>query len=492
MADKRYYLAFDLGATSGRSILGCLEGGRLATEELTRFPNAMIRVGGHLYWNIYSLFEHIKDGLRAAARLGVVPESVGIDTWGVDFACISDDGGIIGLPVAYRDMALDGASTRFFAGVMPAGELYRRTGIQHMDFNSVFRFYGLKDSFAMKHASRLLFMPDALSYMLTGNAVMEYTIASTGSIIDPHRRAVDRELVERAGVNPDLLGRPVEAGTVIGCLAEDVAREAGLPRLPVVAVAGHDTASAVAAVPAENDRFAYLSSGTWSLMGIESPRPLINDVTAHYNITNEGGVDGTVRVLRNITGMWVLEQCLRAWKDQGCDYSYEDVVRMASEARPFGCFVDTDDRELVCPDNMPAAIDGYCARTGQRPPSGHGEYIRAVFESLALKYRYYFDIFRRISPHPLDVLHVIGGGSRNALLNRFTANAIGVPVIAGPAEASALGNILMQARATGAVDSLGALRSVVARSTEPVRYEPENEDEWGREFERYKNITNLK
>lgn len=492
MADKRYYLAFDLGATSGRSILGCLDCGRLVTEELTRFTNSMIRVGGHLYWNIYSLFEHIKEGLKAVARRGVVPESVGIDTWGVDFACISEDGCIIGLPVAYRDMALDGAASRFFAGVMPADALYGRTGIQHMDFNSVFRFYGLKDSFAMKHASRLLFMPDALSYMLTGNAVMEYTIASTGSIIDPRSRSVDRDLVSRAGISPDLLGHPVEAGTVIGLLTDDLAKETGLPRLPVVAVAGHDTASAVAAVPAADGNFAYLSSGTWSLMGIESPVPVIDDVTCRYNITNEGGVDGTVRVLRNITGMWVLEQCLKVWKEEGCDYSYADVVRLASEAEPFGCFIDTDDRELVCPDNMPEAIAGYCARTGQPAPSTHGECIRAVFESLAMKYRYYFDIFRRISPHPIDVLHVIGGGSRNALLNQFTANAIGVPVVAGPAEASAFGNILMQARATGAVASLGELRAVVARSTAPVSFAPEHGDEWSREFERYKIMTNLK
>ncbi|MDE6489955.1 MAG: rhamnulokinase [Muribaculaceae bacterium] len=491
MADKRYYLAFDLGATSGRSILGCLDGGRLVTEELTRFPNAMIRVGGHLYWNIYSLFDHIKDGLKAVARRGVVPESVGIDTWGVDFACVSEDGSIIGLPVAYRDMSLDGAAARFFAGVMPAAELYRRTGIQHLDFNSIFRFNELKSSFAMKHASRVLFLPDALSYMLTGNAVMEYTIASTGAILDPVRREVDRDLVMKAGISPDLLGTPVEAGTVIGHLSGDVARETGLPQLPVVAVAGHDTASAVAAVPAVNGDFAYLSSGTWSLMGIESPVPVIDSVTERYNITNEGGVDGTVRVLRNITGMWVLEQCLKVWKEAGTDYSYADVVRLAAGAEPFKCFIDTDDREFACPENMPEAIDRYCARTGQPAPASHGDYIRAVFESLAMKYRYYFDIFRQISPHPVEVLHVIGGGSRNALLNQFTANAICRPVVAGPAEASALGNILMQAKATGAIASLDELREVVACSTEPVRYEPESGDEWSREFERYKKITNL-
>lgn len=484
--DTNCYVAFDLGATSGRTILGRIADGRLTTQEVTRFPNAMYQLNGLLYWNIYSLFDHIKDGLRAVARMGVSPTSIGIDTWGVDFVSVDGDGAFIGLPTAYRSDITLGASKRFFDDVMSADRLYATTGIQHMDFNTIFRLNDLKNSTSIKNASKLLFMPDALSYMLTGKSVTEYTIASTGAILDPCSREVSAELIGSLGLSSDLFGPMVSPGTVIGTLLPSVSRETGLGAVPVVAVAGHDTASAVAAVPARTKNFAYLSSGTWSLMGIESPRPVINEITVKNNITNEGGVDGTIRLLKNITGMWIIEQCLKKWKEEGQSYSYPEMVSMAESAPEFTAFIDPDDAMFVCPSDMPAAIDEYCRKTGQRVPANHGEYVRVVFESLALKYRMVLDMLEALAPERIECLHIIGGGSRNALLNTFTASAIGRKVIAGPAEASALGNVLMQARASGQLSSLDDGRRLVADSIEQAVYEPVDVDKWSSAYHKYK------
>lgn len=489
--EKKYYIAFDLGATSGRTILGTLGcDGSLSTEELTRFPNSMLAIHGRLHWNIYSLFEHIKEGLRVASVRGIRPSSIGIDTWGVDFGCIAADGSIAALPRAYRDASTVGAHERFFRDVMSAHDLYSVTGIQHMGFNTIFQFNEQREDFAMRHADKIAFLPDLLAYLLTGNLVTEYTIASTGSLLDPVSRTFATGLLTRVGLDGSSFGAMVEPGTVVGVLTSEVARETGIGRVPVVAVAGHDTASAVAAIPAEGENWAYLSSGTWSLMGIESKVPVINELTETYNITNEGGVDRTVRLLKNITGMWLVEQCLKSWKGEGVTYSYPEMVKMAQEAEPFVCFLDPDAPDFVCPENMPAAMDAFCDRTGQRKPATHGEYIRAIFESLALTYRKVLDIFRKISPNQIEKLHVIGGGSKNMLLNSFTASATGLPVIAGPAECSALGNIMIQARADGEVASLQDMRRIIGRASSPVTVQPENIPLWEDAYCRY--ITTLK
>lgn len=490
--EKKHYLAFDLGATSGRTILGTLDSdGSLTTEELTRFPNSMISVHGRLHWNIYSLFEHIKDGLRAAAARGVTPRSVGIDTWGVDFGCIAADGSIASLPRAYRDASTVGAHERFFRDVMPARELYFLTGIQHLGFNTIFQFNEQRDTFAMRHAEKIAFLPDLLAYLLTGNLVTEYTIASTGSLLDPVTRTFATGLLSRVGLDESRFAKVVEPGTVVGVLTPEVADETGMAQVPVVAVAGHDTASAVAAIPAEGRNWAYLSSGTWSLMGIESEVPVINELTEAHNITNEGGVEGTVRLLKNITGMWLVEQCLKKWKGEGVSYSYPEMVAMAQEADPFVCFLDPDDPAFVCPASMPDAIDAFCGRTGQRTPATHGEYIRAIFESLALTYRKVLDVFREVAPNPIERLHVIGGGSKNALLNSFTASATGIPVIAGPAECSALGNIMLQAKADGAVGSLQDMRRIIGRASSPVTVLPENREVWEEAYKKFRTTLKL-
>lgn len=470
---NRHFAAVDLGATSGRTILGSLnDEGLLNITEINRFPNKMIHVGDALCWDVYALMENIKDGLAKIASMGIVPESVGIDTWGVDFGCLAPDGSIISLPTAYRDPRLSGAAARYFAKHVPADVHYRRTGIQHMDFNTVFQLDTLRDTFALRNAQTILFMPDLIAYLLTGEKVMEYTIASTGSIIDPATRRLHPEVLATVGLTADKFGRPTEPGTTIGTLTEKIAAETGLPRIPVVAVAGHDTASAVAAVPAENGGFAYISSGTWSLMGIESRTPVVNATTISANITNEGGVDGTIRLLKNVTGMWLAEQCLAAWKRRGTSYTYPQMVELALAARENVCRIDPDAPDFVAPDDMPAAITAYCEATGQTAPATDGEFLRCIFESLAAKYADVLDTFRKLSADEIRTIHVIGGGSRNHLLNQFTADATGLTVTAGPAEATAIGNIMLQARAAGAAGSLAEMRQIIARNTELTTYTP--------------------
>ncbi|MBQ4278414.1 MAG: rhamnulokinase [Rikenellaceae bacterium] len=485
------FLAFDIGATSGRAMLGTLDAGRLTLRELTRFPNRFIELHGHYHWNIFSLYEHLIEGLRTCEDMSCPVESLGIDTWGVDFAMVGADGAVMGLPYAYRDRHTQGAPEAFFKRV-PRREVYETTGIQVMDFNSLYQLFALRreGSSQLAAARHILFMPDALAYMLTGSRVTEYTIASTSQMLDPRTRTFDARLLAAAGVDPSLLGEVVLPGHPVGTLTASLARESGLGRVPVVAVAGHDTASAVASVPAVDGHFAYLSSGTWSLMGIESPHPIINDQTYAANLTNEGGVEGTTRVLKNITGMWLLEQCLREWKELGRAYSYGEIVAMAEGGEPFRTIVDPDDPALANPDSMTGAIAAYCRRTGQPVPATDAQYVRCIFESLALRYRHVFETLRRIAPFPIERLHIIGGGSRNRLLNQFTANALCIPVIAGPAEATAIGNVMIQARTAGLVSSLADMRQVIARSVPTERFAPRDHDAWTVAYGRAKALYN--
>lgn len=487
---KLNFIAFDLGATSGRTILGTLdtETEKLETRELTRFPNAIFGYGGKSYWNLFSLYNSIKEGLKCAASENVNPVSAGIDTWGVDFVCFDEDATPIGNPRAYRDTALTGAPERFFKNSMPSSELYRRTGIQHLDFNTVFQLAEYAESFPVRTAAKILFMPDALSLMLTGKAVTEYTIASTGAVVNAYTRELDPEIMEKTGVMIDKFAPVVEPATSIGTITPDIAVETGIGEIPVIAVAGHDTASAVVAIPSPDTNFAYLSSGTWSLMGIETKNPVINEITERENITNEGGVDGTFRVLKNITGMWIIEQCLQSWKRKGINYSYPEVVALAAAAPAFKSFINPDDPCFTAPADMPAAIEDYCRRTSQTVPENQGEFLRIVFESLALKYRHILNIFRSVAENPIDRLHVIGGGSRNELLNQFTADAIGIPVFAGPAEASALGNIMVQAQAAGAVSDLAAIRRIMAKNITLRVYNPAGTAVWDEAYSRFRHL----
>ena len=482
------FLAFDMGATSGRSILGTLQDGKVNIKELTRFPNTMICIDNKFYWNIYSLFEEIKNGLRVAASEGIDLDSVGIDTWGVDFAYIAEDGSLLGLPRAYRDLYTNGIPEEYFSSFHTRREVYESTGIQIMNFNSLFQLYAAKKQSvsALKHAESVLFMPDALSYLLTGKKVCEYSIASTSQLLDARTKTFDTKLFEPVGISDSIMPEIVMPGTFIGCISESIAKECGIDKkIPVIAVAGHDTASAVLAVPAENENFAYLSSGTWSLMGVEVDSPIITEESYTANFTNEGGIDGTIRFLKNISGMWLLEQCRKEWDNSGKSYSYNEIVDLAYSVEEFQFMVDPDDASFANPESMTTAIVDYCKKTGQKAPQTHAEFIRAIFDSLALKYRYTLDSLKRMAPISIEKLHIIGGGSQNNLLNQLTANSTGIQVIAGPTEATAIGNVMTQAKGIGVVDSLWEMRKIIKESCSPKVFHPDNSDIWEKAYEKY-------
>ncbi|WP_295937188.1 rhamnulokinase family protein [uncultured Alistipes sp.] len=471
---KHTFLAFDIGATSGRAVAGTLSGVKFEMREIHRFPNAILEVHGKYYWNIYQLYEHLKESLRICAREGVVIDSIGIDTWGVDFGCIAADGSILGLPRAYRDPYTDGAPEAFFKKV-PKEEVYRLTGIQIMNFNSLFQLYSAREEqFApLMHAEQILFMPDLLSYMLTGNRVCEYTDASTSQILNPVTKQFEASLLEKAGINPSVLKRPVMPGTPVGHLTDALARETGVGRVPVIAVAGHDTASAVVAVPARDRHFAYLSSGTWSLMGIEVEEPIITAASYEHNFTNEGGIEGTTRFLKNITGMWLLERCRSEWQREGRTYSYPQIVQMARSASAFRSTINPDDASFANPTDMRKAIHSYCSQSGQQTPACDADYIYCIFNSLAARYKEVLTLLSEMAPFRIEKLHVIGGGSQNELLNQFTANAVGIPVVAGPSEATAIGNCMVQAKAARLVLDRWQMREIIARSFSLETYYPE-------------------
>lgn len=487
---KQYnFLAFDLGATSGRSVLGRFVNGKFEISELTRFSNQIVELHGKYYWNLFGLYEALKAALVVCAQKGVTLDSIGIDTWGVDVVPLGEDGTILGMPRAYRDPYTEGAPERYFQKISRE-EVYRRTGIQIMNFNTLYQLYaGIEEAYVpLKASKHLLFMPDALAYMLTGEKICEYTIASTSQMLNPYTCEWDRQLLETAGMSKSVLTKPVQPGTLIGTLTDTIARETGVGPVNVVAVAGHDTASAVVAVPASDRHFVYLSSGTWSLMGIEVEKPIITDESYEKNFTNEGGVAGTVRFLKNICGMWILEQCRKEWERAGKNYSYSELTDMAMSAVPFDMLINPDDPMFANPPSMLEALSAYCRNTGQLSPTSDAQIVRCIFESLALRYREVFEMLEKMAPFALSCLHVIGGGSKNRLLNQFTANAIGKKVIAGPSEATAVGNVMLQAMGAGIVGSLKELRQLVRESIEVEEYLPQDEEIWGQAYRKFQTI----
>jgi len=487
--EKHIFLAFDLGATSGRSILGTVADGKVEIKELTRFPNAVTELHGKYYWNLMGLYQALREGLVACNKEGIVPESIGIDTWGVDVVPIAEDGSILSMPRAYRDPYTVGMPERYFEKISKE-KVYEKTGIQIMNFNTLYQIFASMETgyVPMKEAKYLLFMPDALAYMLTGKRVCEATIASTSQILNPWTKEFDAELLEAAGVDASIFRKPVLPGTMVGELTDALAKSTGIGKVKVVSVAGHDTASAVAAVPALDENFAYLSSGTWSLMGIESKEPVINPETYELNFTNEGGVEGTTRFLKNICGMWILEQCRKEWAAMGKDYSYPEIVKMAMEAKPFVSFIQPDDSSFANPPSMLEAIYAFCERNGQACPENDAQIIRCIFESLALRYRQVLGDLDRIAKFPIERLHIIGGGSKNDLLNQFTANAIGRKVVAGPSEATAIGNVMIQAMGAGIVSSLEEMRSIVHASIETKEFIPQAVEEWRTAYDKFVSL----
>ena len=457
-----HYLAFDLGAESGRAMLGTLAGGRLALEELHRFPNTPVRVFQALYWDTLRLWHDIQQGLAAATRdRKLALAGIGVDTWGVDFALLGADGMLVDNPRHYRDPRTNGVMEKLFA-VVPREEVFRQTGIQFMQLNTLYQLYAMKlaASPALATARTLLFMPDLFNYWLTGNAKSELTIASTSQFYNPRARRWASEIFAALGLPAGILPEIVEPGTKLG-------EHAGIP---VYATAGHDTASAVAAVPAEGTDWVYISSGTWSLMGVEADAPVIDDRTRALNFTNELGVSGKIRLLKNIAGLWLLQECRRAWIAEGTEYSYAELTQMAAQARPFVTSIDPD--AFLEPGDMPAKIAAHCREKGRPAPSTPGEFARTILESLAARYSQVLESLEAVMGRRYRVIHIVGGGSRNRVLNQFVADATDRTVIAGPTEATAMGNILIQAMAAGEVRDLAQAREVVRASSSLETFQP--------------------
>lgn len=483
---KQYFLAIDLGATSGRSVLGCFDGGKMEMKEWSRFKNHIIPMSGHLYWDLPALYNETLIALRRIAAEGIKLQSVGIDTWGCDFAFFGADGQLLGLPYCYRDSHTEGAQQEFFKRV-PAKKVYERTGIQFMDFNSLFQLDTLRREgcVALKGSDKILFIPDALAYLLTGRAVTEYTVASTSQLLNPKDGDLDALLLEALGLKRSQFGQMVRPGTTVGELSEQVQKSTGVGAVPVVAVAGHDTASAVAAVPASDGKFAYLSCGTWSLLGIESPKPIINSESLRMNFTNEGGLDGTTRFLKNICGLWLMECSRKEFTCVPADVNELNALCLSSK---YEGLINPDAPCFAHPESMIGAINEYCRTTKQDVPQSPADYLRCIFRSLALRYRQVLEMLTSLAPFAIRRLHVIGGGSLNRHLMQMTANAVRLPVICGPVEGTALGNLLVQVRAAGGAGTLVDMRRVAAASTELRTYEPQDAEEWNSLYQRFLSV----
>ena len=470
---ERKMLAIDLGASSGRGIVGAFDGERLTLRENHRFSNDPVNLCGRLYWDILRIFHEIKLSAQKTVLDGDAVSSIGIDTWGVDYGLLDRAGRLLSNPVHYRDTRTEGAQ-ELVSRTVPAEELYRVAGIQTLNFNTVYQLAVEREEAPEKlaQAERMLNIPDLLNYFLTGRMANEYTILSTGALLDAKKRDYAWELLDRLGIPRRLFGDVTAPGTDLGTLLPQVQGETGKTDAHVLTVASHDTASAVIAVPSEEKDFLYISSGTWSLMGTELSDPLINAESRAANFTNEGGVCGTVRFLKNIMGLWIIQESRRQWRREGKDYSFAQMEAWAKESTPFRSLIDVDDSDFATPGDMPEKIRAYCKRTAQPVPESVGEVVRCIYESLALKYRSVAERVMELMGRRARVIHVVGGGTKDRFLSQLTADACGIPVCAGPEEATAIGNLMMQLMAAGEVSDLGQARRVVAASFETKQYLP--------------------
>lgn len=488
MASPRKFLAFDLGAESGRGILGLFDGAKLSLDVVHRFPNGPVRTLDTMHWDVLRLHSEMLNAMRLCAGKGGV-ESVGIDTWGVDFGLLGRDGTLLGNPRHYRDPHTEGAMEQAFRRV-PKADVFGQTGIQFMRFNTLFQLIAMQrdGSPLLDMAKHLLLIPDLFHYFFTGIKVNELTDASTSQMLDPATCGWASGLVQSLGLPTGMLGTIVKPGTVLGPLRATIASDTGLSQIPVVATATHDTAAAVAAVPARGDGWAYISSGTWSLMGVELPSPRVDEAALAANFTNEIGFGGTVRFLKNVMGLWLVQECRRSWERGGQTYGYDELMRLAGEAPAFGSVVDPDDGGFILPESMPKALADFCRRTGQPAPDGVGATVRCALESLALRYRWVLEKLEALTGQSLKVIHIVGGGSQNELLCQLTADCCGREVLAGPVEATAIGNVLVQAVGLGVLGSLVDAREVVRRSFDVKRYEPRKDDRWQGLYERFAKL----
>ncbi|MCX7858971.1 MAG: rhamnulokinase [Chloroflexus sp.] len=474
MAELAHFIAVDIGASSGRVILGRWDGSQMALTELHRFPNGMVERGGHLFWDINRLWHEVQHGLRQYAQTehAALLASIGIDTWAVDYALLDERGVLIGDPFAYRDPRNEGIAEQVDQ-IIPPEELYERTGLQRLPFNTLYQLYAERQGDRLARAATMLLIPDLFHYWLTGQRVAEYTNATTTMFLAARQRVWATDVLARLGIPTHILPPLVMPGTRLGPLLPELQTALGLPAsVTVVAVGTHDTASAVAAVPHLDAQSAYISSGTWSLVGVERNEPLINATARQLNVTNEGGVYGTIRLLKNVSGLWLLQECQRRWHEEGLSLSWDDIVAQAAAAPPRRSLINPDAPEFLAVGDMPARIRDYCRRTGQPEPATVGELARCCLDSLALRYQQVIDALADLTGQTITTVRIVGGGSQNALLCQLTADACRRPVVAGPAEGTALGNILVQAIAMGYLPDLATARQVAAASVAQQRYEP--------------------
>ena len=487
MAEAKKYIAVDLGAESGRVMLGSVSADKLALEEVHRFSNGPIEEAGTLRWDFERLLSEIKTGIgKAVKQAGGDISGIGVDSWGVDFGLLDADGKLIESPYHYRDSRTNAMMDKAFE-LMGKRKIYESTGIQFMQLNSLYQVLAMRlaNSDALSKTKQLIFIGDLFSYFLCDQAFGEYSLASTSQMMDMKTGQWSKAIFDELSLPIEIMPDIVETGTVVGKLTETLARELGCSRIPVIATASHDTASAVAAVPAEQDNnWAYLSSGTWSLMGVEVSRAIVNDKTFQYEFTNEGGVENTIRLLKNIMGLWLMQECRRQWQREGVELSYPEMTDMAQKAEPFARHIEVDYSGFLAPGNMPERINSHLVETGQKTIDDKGQMMRVILESLALKYRVIMERIEDITGQNIDCLHIVGGGIQNELLCQFTANAIGKKVVAGPIEATASGNLLIQAKAAGQIKTLAELRKIVRNSFELKEYQPQEASLWE---EQYKN-----
>ncbi|MFW5772985.1 MAG: rhamnulokinase [Phototrophicaceae bacterium] len=464
---RKTVLAVDLGAESGRVMAVHFDGQRLESEVLHRFDNPVTQVHGTYYWDVLHLWRGIQHGIAASREHH--PASIGLDTWGVDFALLDAQGTLLGNPVMYRDSRTDGMMDAVFARV-PRRQVFEQTGVQFMQINTLYQLMSLVESKSplLDAAHTLLTMPDLFHYWLTGERVGEFTIGSTTQMLNPRTRTWAVDMLARAGIPTHILPPLVMPGTRLGVY----------DGIPVIAPGAHDTASAVAAVPAQTAQYAYISSGTWSLIGLEVPQAVISDATYAANLTNEGGVENTYRLLKNVTGLWLLQQCRAIWAAEGTEYSYAEMVQLAEDSPPLESLFDVDDARFLTPGDHPQRIRELCAETGVPVPQTHGAIVRAVLESLALRYRVVLDQLREVSGQAIDTIHIVGGGTKNTLLNQLTADATGIPVVTGPVEATVLGNAVIQLIALGELANVAEARQLIAGMGVTETYQPHPSDRW--------------
>lgn len=480
------YLAIDLGAESGRAITGSLIDDRLTLREVHRFGNGPVRLPDGLHWDVLHLWSEVKDGMAAAIKNGATPTGVGVDTWGVDFGMLDKSGDLIGNPFHYRDSRTNGLMEEAFK-IVPRTEIFSRTGNQFLQLNTLYQLISVTrgNPRLFDAVETFLTIPDLLNYWLSGVISNEFTITTTTQCYDLHRMDWAKDMLEAFGIPGKIFGPVSRPGTVIGSLLKDVAEETGCQGVKIILPACHDTGSAVAAVPTQDQDFAWISSGTWSIMGAEVFQPIVSEKALECNITNEGGVSDTWRLSKNIMGLWLVQECRRFWRNHGEDLSYDDITRLAAESPPFLAVIDPDAASFFHPGDMPEKIRKACAESGQKMPHSQGEIIRVALESLALKYRRTLQMLEDLIGKQLSPVHIIGGGSRNRLMNQFTADCTGKVVVAGPVEATATGNVLMQAIALGQVNSLMHARSIVRNSFDVEYFQPASRAGWDEAYEKF-------